>query len=340
MYNTFQSYEIMYIDIDLPQPNNSIDLTALVKDNKTNRYTMVHAIDLQRANREERAKSHRSLYTTVTNVTEITNDALGSFNSGFYDGSFTRIYEKYTDSKLLEENKAKVFKHMFDSRNKVTLFIHDGAKNGMNYSADVQNEIMNNSLGIAAKEIHDIIKGESCTANKIEIEKDKDNISDYQKILLDQAKALSIKLPELTEISIIEKAYGNFEARIHSAFSEKMYKQILITVQKPLIDTIQKKCIDFIQKSDFDNYKSWSLLLESLIEDTMTHPLLDAILQKIAKKYKGKRIILGPGSVQERSLLMYNYILGAVNAGLSKTFKDKESLDTWYNSCVERYGFD
>lgn len=166
-----------------------------------------------------------------------------------------------------------------------------------------------------------------------------ESLTDYQKQIIQQAKLLSIKLSEYTVVPWVEQAYANFESLVSSSFTEKQAFSVLMIVLKPLMEAVQQKCMDSLEKSEFGTYNSWAKLLQKLAQEQMSHPLLDALLQKIHKKWKGNRIIIGPGSIQEKALLMYNYILEAVTAGTAKSFKDKQSLDIWYNNCVQRYGY-
>ena len=96
-----------------------------------------------------------------TSLDKVETDAQHSFDTGFYDDAFSRLYEKYTNSEILEEHRKIVLKHMFNARNKYILFQHTIVKQGVILSAEQQNVMIDTAIGLAAKEIHDLLNKEN-----------------------------------------------------------------------------------------------------------------------------------------------------------------------------------
>lgn len=161
----------------------------------------------------------------------------------------------------------------------------------------------------------------------------------YQRMLLQQAKVFGNSICRQDSASNVEKYYDNIKGKIIKTFQEEVSCRIIKDIQKSITNIIQNKCIIYLEEGDFIFYDSWSKLQRKFAIEEMSHPLLNAILSKFNKKYKGYSIILGPGTVKQKSKSMYRYMLDSVNAGTCHHFDKKKSLKAWYKKCVDKYGY-
>ena len=292
-------------------PNFTIHLDQATKhDTRPNTYTidiipkLVDDIDLNSVFCEK--VEDPKLVPDIDQLNDLVSDEL------------IKQYEKITESTVEKEDRDKVYTYMMEYAKK---YIDDN--NNSNFCEKIEG--LKSAINISATEIHKKIS--------------KEKMSEYQVMLYSQAEIYGQALTKEKDVSNIISFYNNFRDIVNGSFKYDDAKKVLQMVQKPIKKYVQQECIIAIQNANFSRHEHLNIFLRNLSIEEASHPLLDEMLNKIEKKHKAYRIILGVGSIEEKSIGLYNYLLGAIKMNVCRKFNSESDLQTWYKSCVDRYPF-
>jgi len=254
-------------------------------------------------------------------------------NDGIYD-----IVPEMLPPLIDREITIDIFDEIEDHNHKLHIFTGPGNQSKSLYKEMLA--LINTNINKNLKK--DVTYKEMFSESPIKTDIDtilEDTTQVYQRMLLQQAKVFSNSIRRQDSASNVEKYYNKIKRNIIGTFPEEVSCRIIKDIQKSITNIIQNKCIIYLEEGDFIFYDSWSNLQRKFSIEEMSHPLLNVILLKIPKKYNSNRIILGPGTVKQKSKSLYKYMLESVNAGTCRHFDKKKSLKAWYKKCVDKYGY-
>jgi len=259
-----------------------------------------------------------------------------SLSSIWLEQEIIEIYELTNGTKITDENdKKRILEYIKDALIKQT---------GSN-----KDTIMRRSAAKIYGEIYDeknprpeIIQKSSIETITDIININKNNLSEYQINILKHIDGFISTLSDYinkSELSKIKESYDMLKSRINDTFS-KTYRYLIIRIlTKAFYENMQKK------NYDITTYPKYADFLKELSIDMNIHPLLDelrkggATRSYIISEKKAHRIILGLGTVEEKSNIMYKYMVKKVKKNYTNEFTDKSEFKKYYDKCVTKYGF-
>ncbi len=171
------------------------------------------------------------------------------------------------------------------------------------------------------------------------------NLTNYQKNLLAETRVFGCTMTNgiknMRTISEFDP-YSHFMAfieRVKGSFDNDVSMKLIRSTHRLILEALQEKALQSLTNGSLREYNKLSNLARKLEFEMVSHPLLTSMKLKILKKYKADRIILGSGTVEEKSKQMYRYLLNCVKSNKCCYFSTKKELKKWYKDCVRQHGF-